>query len=162
MKTSRVAFFPGSFDPVTNGHLDIITRASQIFDKIVVGVGVSSEKKGLFNTEEKLEILKADCSGLGNVELITYSDLTVNAAIKVGASVIIRGVRGTADLEYEMRMKDMNHCHAPRIDTVLFPTSREFSHVSSSLAKDVAKYKGDLTTLVTAATAKKLIAKFSK
>jgi pantetheine-phosphate adenylyltransferase len=160
MSGEVVGIFPGSFDPITLGHLDIIRRASKICDRVIVGVGVSAEKSGLFTGDEKLQMVKDVCKDLKGIEVQSYTGLTVEFAKAVNATCIVRGLRGASDLEYENRMTYMNKKLSPNLETIYFPTNPEFSHVSSSLARDVAKHNGDLTDLVPTAALKVLKNKF--
>lgn len=145
---THIAVYAGSFDPVTNGHLDIIKRAARLFDRTIVVVGVSSDKKTLFNQEERAKLLTSCCAGIDGVEITSHAGLTVDFANAVNANVLVRGLRSGADYTYEMAMAQMNRQLAPGIETVFVPTHSEFFHVSSTLVKDVARHGGDLTGLV--------------
>lgn len=144
----HVAVYAGSFDPVTLGHLDVIKRAARLFDRTVVVVGVSSEKSTMFDQAERVEMLKKCCHGINSLEIAEHSGLTVDFAKKIGANILIRGLRSGADYNYEMAMAQMNRQLAPDIETVFIPTHSEFFHVSSTLVKDVAKHGGDLRAIV--------------
>ena len=144
----RVAIYPGSFDPITNGHLDIITRGSKIFDKLIVGVLVNIDKVGLFSIEERVELIKKVTSHLDNVEVVSFNGLLVDFAKKNNAKVILKGLRAVSDFEYEFQMALMNSKLDSEIETVFMMTSSAFSYLSSSSVKQVAKFGGDIKGLV--------------
>ncbi|MCI5510261.1 MAG: pantetheine-phosphate adenylyltransferase [Oliverpabstia sp.] len=142
------AVYPGSFDPVTNGHLDVIERGSKLFDKVIVGVLHNSAKSPLFSVEERVNILKEATAHLNNVEIVAFSGLSVEFARKCGAKVIIRGLRAITDFEYELQMAQTNRVLAPDIDTMFLTTSLEFAYLSSTTVKEVATFGGDISKFV--------------
>ena len=142
------AVYPGSFDPVTNGHLDVIERGSKLFDKVIVGVLHNSAKSPLFSVEERVNILKEATAHLNNVEIVAFSGLSVEFARKCGAEVIIRGLRAITDFEYELQMAQTNRVLAPDIDTMFLTTSLEFAYLSSTTVKEVATFGGDISKFV--------------
>ena len=144
----RVAIYPGSFDPITNGHLDIITRGSNIFDRLIVGVLVNIDKKGLFTIEERVELIKKVTKHLPNVEVICFNGLLVDLAKEYNAKVILKGLRAVSDFEYEFQMALMNSQLDPNIETLFMMTSSEYSYLSSSSVKQVAKFGGKINGLV--------------
>jgi pantetheine-phosphate adenylyltransferase len=146
----HVAIYPGSFDPVTAGHVDIITRGAALFDRLIVAVAPLStaEKQPLFTLAERLELLGEACSGLENVEIDTFEGLLVVYAESRGAHVIVKGLRAVSDFEYELAMALMNRRLAPSIDTLYMMASAEVSFLSSSLVKEVARLGGNLDGLV--------------
>lgn len=144
----KIALYPGTFDPVTLGHLDIIRRAAGVCDKLVIGVLPNSAKRPWFSVEERIELIKKVTSDLDNVEVESFDGLTVDFGKKIGASVIVRGLRAITDFEYELQIAQINHRLNPDIDTIFFTTSVEYSYVSSSIAKEVASYGGDVSGLV--------------
>lgn len=144
----RVAIYPGSFDPITNGHLDIITRGSKIFDKLIVGVLVNIDKKGLFKIDERVELIKKVTKHLPNVEVISFNGLLVDLARRHDAKVILKGLRAVSDFEYEFQMALMNTQLDPNIETLFMMTSSEYSYLSSSSVKQVAKFGGNIKGLV--------------
>lgn len=146
----RKALFAGSFDPLTLGHLDIIKRAANLFDRVLVGVGQAQGKLPYFTLDERLQMMDKAISGLGitNVVIVEYSGLTVDFAKKHQVAALIRGVRSVQDYSYELQMAQMNHTLDPSLDTVIFPTLGALSHISSSMARELAAYQGDITTLV--------------
>ena len=155
----RIALYPGTFDPVTLGHLDIIKRASGVSDKLVIGVLPNSAKRPWFTVEERMELIRKVTKGLDNVEVASFDGLTVDFGKKIGANVIVRGLRAITDFEYELQIAQINHKLNPDIDTIFFTTSVEYSYVSSSIAKEVASYGGDVTGFVPAAIIDDLYAK---
>lgn len=157
-----VAVYAGSFDPLTLGHLDVIKRASGLFSSLVVAVGEAREKKPLFPYEERVALIQDCTSGLKNVTVESFSGLAVNFARKVGAGAMIRGVRSTADYAYEVQMALMNRAMTPEIETIFIPTSPQYSHISSSLAKEIALHGGDMSLLVPPVVVNKLAEKLKK
>ena len=156
-----VALYPGSFDPVTNGHIDIATRAAALFDELVIGVFTIPSKNLLFTTEERVEMLKEALAHLLNVRVEAYSILTVDFARKIGANVIIRGLRMGSDFEREFDMALMNKKLAPEIETVCLMASAEHQFISSSLLKEAAQGHGCIESFVPKHVAIALREKFS-
>ena len=144
----RRAVYPGSFDPVTYGHLDIITRASEQFDELIVGVLRNSSKTPLFSVNERVKILKEVTKKLGNVRIESFEGLSVNFVRDCGAKVIVRGLRAITDFEYELQMAQTNRLMAPDIDTMFFVTGLEYAYLSSTTVKEVASFGGDLERFV--------------
>ena len=140
--------YPGTFDPITLGHVDIINRASAIFGRVVVGMYATPQKGLLFSTEERMELAQKALKGLPNVDVMPFSGLVVEFAKSVGAAIIVRGLRSGSDFEYEFEMAFMNKRLAPDVDLVCFMTSLEYQFVSSSLLKEVAGLGGNLAGLV--------------
>ncbi|MBP9706566.1 MAG: pantetheine-phosphate adenylyltransferase [Oligoflexales bacterium] len=148
LNTHIKALFPGSFDPITLGHLDIIERASLLFPQVVVGIGVSSQKQNLFSIEERIAMVKLSCAKFSNVEVLPYSELTIDFAQRIQARLLIRGVRNEADFQSESQLALINKHLASNIETIFFPTLQRSIHISSSFVREVAKFKGDLSGLV--------------
>ncbi len=144
----KVAIYPGSFDPITNGHLDIITRGAKIFDKVIVGVLVNIDKKGLFEIDERVELIKRVTRHFDNVEVVSFNGLLVDLAEKYDSKVILKGLRAVSDFEYEFQMALMNSQLDSNIETLFMTTSATYSYLSSSSVKQVAKFGGDITGLV--------------
>ena len=142
------AVYPGSFDPVTNGHLDVITRGANLFDRVIVGVLHNSAKSPLFSVEERVKILEEATADLKNVEIVSFSGLSVEFARKCNAKVIIRGLRAITDFEYELQMAQTNRVLAPDIDTMFLTTSLEYAYLSSTTVKEVAAFGGDISKFV--------------
>ncbi len=154
------ALYPGSFDPVTVGHVDIVSRAASLFDKLVVAVYDTPSKNLLFTTDERDQLMKDACSHLPNVEVTRFSGLVVQYAIDIGAGVIVRGLRSGSDFEYEFDMAFMNRRLEPEVDLVCFMTSQDYMFVSASLLKEVAKLGGDITEMVPPNVAQAVYSKF--
>ncbi|SHH09432.1 pantetheine-phosphate adenylyltransferase [Tepidibacter thalassicus] len=152
----KIAVYPGSFDPVTNGHLDIIKRASKLFDKLIVAVLYNPNKKSLFTFEERVELLKEAVKDLDNVEVDSFSGLLIDYCNEKKVNAIIRGLRAVSDFEYELQMAQMNRQLNPEIETVILTTSTKYSFISSSLIKEVARFKGDISNLVPDVVLRKL------
>lgn len=144
----KIGVYPGSFDPVTNGHLDIIERASKVFDKLIVGVLVNPEKKGLFSVEERVEIIKRVTKDYNNVEVEAFSGLLIDFLKEKQSKIIIKGLRTVSDFEYEFKMALMNNKLDPSIETVFMMTSARYSYVSSTSVKQVAMFGGCIKELV--------------
>ena len=153
------AVYPGSFDPVTYGHLDIIKRASKVVDEVVVAVLVNSSKQPLFTIEERVKMLRETTKPFPNVTIETFQGLTVEFARSVGAKVMVRGLRAVSDFESEMQIAQTNHNLNPDIDTVFFTTSLEYAFLSSTIVREVASYGSDVSDMVPAVVAEKLARK---
>ncbi len=145
---SRIAIYPGSFDPVTHGHLDVLQRALAIFDRVILGVAYNINKKGLFSADERVEMLKELMKDEPRVEVDTFSCLLMEYAARRGAGAVVRGLRAVADFEYEFQLALMNRKLAPDIDTVFLMTGEEYFFVSSSLVREVARLGGDVSQFV--------------
>lgn len=145
----RIAVYPGSFDPVTLGHLDIIQRAAKQFDKLIVAVLNNLSKKPTFSVEERKELLGQITRHIPNVEIDSFRDLLVNYMEQKQGHVIVRGIRSVTDFEYELQMASTNQKLDPRIETFFMMTNPKFSYLSSSMVKEIAKFKGDISELVT-------------
>jgi pantetheine-phosphate adenylyltransferase len=155
------AVCPGSFDPVTNGHLDIIRRAAAIFDELVVATGTNPSKSRLFDPEERLEMLREVCADLPNVEISGFTGLIVDFCREIGAQAIVKGLRGGNDYEYELPMAQMN-AHLTGVETVFVPANAALGYVSSSLVKEVATLGGDVSALVPAAVHARLAGRLAE
>lgn len=144
----RIAVYPGSFDPITNGHLDIIERASRVYDKLVVGVLSNVSKTPLFSAEKRVEMIRLVTKHLDNVEVDTFTGLLVDFAASKNATVIVKGLRTVADFEYEFQMALLNKALNPEYETMFMMTNTKYSYISSSMVKELAGFHGDLTGLV--------------
>ncbi|WP_407160292.1 pantetheine-phosphate adenylyltransferase [Bradyrhizobium sp. STM 3557] len=161
----RIALYPGSFDPVTNGHVDVVRQAVHLCDKLIVAVGVHSSKKPLFSTEERLamvrEVFGPVAAGAGcSFEAVTYDNLTVTAARDAGAIMMIRGLRDGTDLDYEMQLAGMNGAMAPGIQTVFVPASVPVRPITATLVRQIAAMGGEVSSFVPPSVAAQLQAKF--
>ena len=163
----RTAIYPGSFDPLTNGHLDVIARAARMVDTLVVGIGVHPGKTPLFSPDEKIDMLKAETASVARktgckIEVTTFNNLTVEAAKAAGATLIFRGLRDGTDFDYEMQMAGMNGAMAPDIDTVFLPASPGVRHITGTLVRQIALLGGNISDFVSPAVAKRLKAKAAR
>jgi pantetheine-phosphate adenylyltransferase len=162
----RIALYPGSFDPVTNGHLDVVRHAVPLCDRLIVAIGVHPGKKPLFSTEERLKMVQdvfgpiAAKAGCG-FEATTFDDLTVTAAQKRGATIMIRGLRDGTDLDYEMQLAGMNEAMAPEVHTVFVPASPAVRPITATLVRQIAGMGGDVSAFVPPLIAASLKAKFA-
>lgn len=144
----RIAVYPGSFDPVTMGHMDIIQRTSQIFDKVIIGVLNNRAKSPLFSVEERVKMLEEVTSGLPNVEIQSFGGLLIDFVRQNQAQIIVRGLRAITDFEYELQMAQTNRVMAPEVDTLFLTTNLRYSYLSSSIVKEIAAGGGDITAFV--------------
>ena len=162
----RIAFYPGSFDPITNGHLDVVRHAVPLCDRLVVAIGVHPGKKPLFSTEERLKMLHDVCGPVAaqagcTLEAVTYDDLAVSAARKYSATIMIRGLRDGTDLDYEMQLAGMNGTMAPEVQTVFLPASPLVRPITGTLVRQIAGMGGDVSAFVPPLVATLLKAKFA-
>ena len=157
-----IAIYPGSFDPITNGHLDIIERGSRIFSKVVVTVLENPRKKPLFSIAERLEILKETTKGFTNVEVDCYQGLLVDYVTKKKARIIIKGLRAISDFEFELQMAHINRKLSEDIETIFLMTNSRYSYLSSSIVKEVACYGGSVEGLVPPAVYDRVMEKYNK
>jgi pantetheine-phosphate adenylyltransferase len=156
----RVAVYPGSFDPITNGHIDIIQRGLEIFDGVIVAIADNTQKKSLFTIKERVEMAKMALRELPDVVVESFTSLLVDYVEKTNASVILRGLRATSDFEYEFQMAHMNKSLNKKLDTLFMMTGRDYFFISSRTVKEVASLGGDVNGLVPEVVAKRLKKKF--
>lgn len=142
------AIYPGSFDPVTNGHVDIILRSSKIVDRLIVGVLNNSAKKSLFSVEERVSMLKELTKDLPNIEVTSFDGLLVDYMREIDASIIVRGLRAVTDFEYELQIAQTNHIENTDIETIFLTTNLQYSYLSSTIVKEFASYGGDISKFV--------------
>ena len=157
MKKKRIAVYPGTFDPVTNGHIDIIQRAVKLFDKVIVAVALNPRKNPMFPVEQRVDFINQGLKGLKNVEVLPFSNLLIEFAQSKKASVIIKGLRAVSDFEYELQMGLMNRNLDDQMETLFMIPSQEFSFLSSNFVKEIARHGGDVHKLVPRSVAKNLI-----
>ncbi len=148
MTTSRTALFPGTFDPFTNGHLDLVQRAAHLFDRVVVAVADNPAKGVLFTLEERVEMIRDATRGMKSVAVVSFGDLVVDCARRVRAQVMIRGLRAVSDFEFEFQMALMNRRLSPRLEVVFLMPSQQYTYLNSTLVKEVARLGGDVRDLV--------------
>ena len=144
----NTALFPGSFDPFTAGHLNILKRALTMFDSVVVAVGVNQDKRGFYSYDTRVEIIKQAVSGLEGVSVVKYDGLTIDICRSLGIKHVVRGVRNMLDFETERSIADANRRLAPEIETIIIPTAQEFAHISSSAVRDILRHHGDTSLFV--------------
>ena len=156
----RIAIYPGSFDPITNGHLDIICRASKLYDRVVVGVLQNGGKSPVFTPEERVNMIKEVTKGIENVTVESFKGLLVDFAKSQGATVIIKGLRTVDDFEYEFQMSLLNKALNPEYETMFMMTDSKYSYISSSMVKELAGFKGDLSGIVPSGIIKKIQEKY--
>jgi len=157
----RRAVCPGSFDPVTNGHIDIVARASTLFDEVVVAVGVNKSKNRLFSAEERIDMLREACAGYDNVTVDGFSGLLTDFCTELGIHAIVKGLRAVSDFDYELQMAQMN-ASLSGVETVFVPTSPAYSFLASSLVKEVAAFGGDVSGLVPGFVHERLVARLAE
>jgi pantetheine-phosphate adenylyltransferase len=163
----RIALYPGSFDPVTNGHLDVVRGAVGLVDRLVMALGVHPSKAPLFSTDERRAMIEESCGPLAeaagcDLGFTTFSGLVINAAREAGANCIIRGVRDGTDLDYEMQMAGMNGAMAPDVQTIILPASPAVRPITATLVRQIAGMGGDVSAFVPPSVAAQLAAKFAK
>ena len=159
MNTTRTALFPGTFDPFTNGHLDLARRAAHLFERVVIAVADSPAKGVLFPVDERVEMIRAATRSMRRVEVVSFADLVVDCAQRVGAQVMIRGLRAVSDFEFEFQMALMNRRLSPRLEVAFLMPSQKYTYLNSTLVKEVARLGGDVSDLVPALVAQRLRAR---
>jgi pantetheine-phosphate adenylyltransferase len=150
MSTERVAVYPGTFDPITNGHTDLVARAARVFPKVIVAIAESPHKKPLFSLGERISLSRKQMAHLANVEVVGFNSLLADFVQQIGATIIIRGLRAVSDFEYEFQLASMNRHLAPKVETLFLTPDEEFSFISSSLVKEIARLDGDVSEFVAA------------
>jgi pantetheine-phosphate adenylyltransferase len=156
-----IAIYPGTFDPITNGHQDLIARASRLFQKVIVAVAVNAGKSPLFTIEERVELVKQAVSPHNNVMVTGFDTLLVDCARQHGATVILRGLRAVSDFEYEFQMAGMNRSLGPELETLFLTPSEKYTFISSSVIKSIAQLQGDISAFVPACVQEQLKQKFN-
>jgi len=164
---ARAALYSGTFDPVTNGHLDVVRHACRLVDRLVIAIGRHSSKTPVFTAEERAEMLREVCGPLAQaeraeLEVVTFDDLTVEAARRFGATVVVRGIRDGTDLDYEMQMAAMNEAMRPEIQTIFLPASPPVRPITATLVRQIAALGGDVAPFVPPLVAERLAAKFPR
>lgn len=144
----RICLFPGTFDPITKGHVDIIQRSVSLFDKLIVGIGLNSSKQPMFSVEQRCVWIKTIFQNDSRIEAVGYEGLTIEYCKSIGANYILRGIRSIGDFEYEKAIGDMNRMLAPEIETIFLACAPEYSTISSTVVRDVIRHKGDVSLFV--------------
>ena len=157
----KKAIYPGTFDPITYGHLDIIQRSAEMVDELIVGVLTNKGKSPLFTPEERVEMIKVAVKDIPNVKVLAFDGLLIEFAKKQKATIIIRGLRAVTDFEYELQMSQTNRVLSPEVDTIFLTTSLKWAYLSSSTVKEVAAFGGDISKFVPKKVAKQIIARYS-
>jgi len=161
MHTERIALYPGSFNPVTSGHVDVVERASRLFDKVIIGVGTNTAKKAMFTVEERLEHLRLTCGHIAGVEVASFPGLLTEAVHDFNAIAVIRGLRAVSDFEWEFQMALMNRELSPSCETVFLMPRVQYSYVSSTMIREIARLHGDVSAFVPAPICQILKERFS-
>ncbi len=159
---SQLAIYAGSFDPPTNGHLDLVVRASKLFPRVVVALGQHPTRSPLFTVEERVTLLQRVCAPMPNVEVALFDGLLVDYARKIGARIIVRGLRAATDFEYELQIAHANADLAPEVDTVFLPTRTNYGFISASLVREIASHGGDVSRYAPTAVCEALTEKYGQ
>jgi pantetheine-phosphate adenylyltransferase len=159
---TKIVLYPGTFDPITNGHLDLIKRATRLFDKVVVAVANSSGKNPLFNLEERIDLVRKSTADLESVEVCGFQGLLVDLAKQKNATILLRGLRAVSDFEYEFQLANMNRELAPEVESLFLTPSQKYSFISSTLVREVASLGGDVTRFVPHIVLQELLQKLEK
>ncbi len=160
-QTTATAVYAGSFDPVTNGHLDVMRRAAKLCERVVVAVGIHPTRNPLFSLEERLTLLRAVTSDLENVEVATFSGLLITYCTEIGAHVLVRGLRHAMDFEYELQIAQANKDMAPEVETLFLPTAVKYGFLTASLVREIASHGGDVSRYAPQQVCDALKAKFA-
>ena len=158
----RTVIYPGTFDPITRGHCDLVERAAQLFNRVIIAVAESPKKRPLFDLDERVAMAIEATSHLDNVEVVGFGNLLADFARDMGAGVILRGLRAVSDFEYEFQLANMNRILAPEVESLFLTPSEKFSYISSTLVREIASLQGDVSKFVTPSVEAALIKKFGK
>ncbi len=162
MISHRTAIYPGTFDPVTNGHTDLVKRAARVFEKVIVAIAESPHKVPLLPLQQRIELVQSCLSDVKNLEVVGFSSLLMDFVQEVGAGVVVRGLRAVSDFEYEFQLASMNRHLAPEIETLFLTPDERYSFISSSLVKEVARLDGDVTEFVAPPVRRALMERFKE
>ena len=154
------AIYAGTFDPITNGHIDIVTRSLQFCDQLIIAIGFNPNKKTMFSDEERMVLIRSTFAHFANIKVVSFQGLLVEYAKEIKSNILVRGIRSVSDFEYEINLANINKVLAPTIETVFLPTSPEMAVVSSSMVKEVARLGGDITRFVPVHVAEAIMNKF--
>ena len=153
MNSHRTAIYPGTFDPVTHGHADLVTRAARVFDKLIIAIAESPHKAPLLSLDERIALAQSEMRGLDNVEVVGFSNLLVDFVQQMGAGVIVRGLRAVSDFEYEFQLASMNRHLIPEVETLFLTPAEQYGFISSSLVREISRLGGDVSGFVPQAVA---------
>jgi pantetheine-phosphate adenylyltransferase len=156
----KTIVYPGTFDPITNGHVDLVERASRLFHRVIVAIASSKKKEPLFNLEERIDLARKSLSHLDNIEVLGFDYLLVNFVKDQGADAILRGLRAVSDFEYEFQLANMNRALSPEVESIFLTPSEKLSYISSSLVKEIGSLGGDITAFVPPCVTEVLAMKF--
>jgi pantetheine-phosphate adenylyltransferase len=162
MISHRTAIYPGTFDPVTNGHTDLVKRAARVFEKVIIAIAESPHKVPLLPLQQRIELVQSCLSDVKNIEVVGFSSLLMDFVQQVGAGVVVRGLRAVSDFEYEFQLASMNRHLAPEIETLFLTPDERYSFISSSLVKEVARLDGDVSEFVAPPVRQALLQRFRK
>jgi pantetheine-phosphate adenylyltransferase len=162
MNSHRTAIYPGTFDPVTHGHADLVTRAARVFDKVIIAVAESPHKIPLLSLDERISLAQSEMRELDNVEVVGFSNLLVEFVQQMGAGVLVRGLRAVSDFEYEFQLASMNRHLAPEVETLFMTPDERYGFISSSLVKEIARLGGDVSEFVSPEVAQALKRRFKE
>jgi len=162
MISHRTAIYPGTFDPVTNGHTDLVKRAARVFEKVIIAIAESPHKIPLLPLQQRIELVQSCLSDVKNIEVVGFSSLLMDFVQQVGAGVVVRGLRAVSDFEYEFQLASMNRHLAPEIETLFLTPDERYSFISSSLVKEVARLDGDVTEFVAPSVRQALLQRFKE
>lgn len=162
MSEKITAIYPGTFDPITNGHLDLVARAAQLYDEVLIAVATNKTKSPLFSLDERVELAQSVTAEFKNVRVIGFDNLLVDCARQYGARVILRGLRAVSDFEYEFQLAGMNRRLAPELETVFLTPAEQYEFISSSMIREIARLKGDVSCFVSTLVHQQLIEKFAR
>jgi len=160
--SEKIAIYPGTFDPITMGHLDILQRASKLFDKVIITLAINSNKTPLFSKEERLDFIRDAVKNMPNVTVDSFEGMLIKFAEKMGASAVIRGLRAISDFEFEFQLALMNRKQNQEITTVFLMPHEKYTYLNSTIIREVARFGGDVSSFITPYVAEKLKSKFSK
>jgi len=161
LRTVRRVIYPGSFDPITNGHLDVINRAATLFDEVVVAIAFNEQKQGLFTAEERLALIREVSGAMPNIRIAQFDGLLMDFARKEGATAVVRGLRAVSDFEFEFQMALMNRKLEPQIETIFLMPAEKYTYLSSRIVKEIARLGGDVSSFVPVSVAKALRDRFA-